>query len=60
MSIEQAKSHALCDGCYQLFLIKDPIFLEAKILKEKEISRQFAPEEFPAVCWRPLSFRASS
>jgi tetratricopeptide (TPR) repeat protein len=40
MSIEQAKSHALCDGCYQLFLIKDPIFLEAKILKEKEINRQ--------------------
>lgn len=42
MSIEQAKSHALCDGCYQLFLIKDPIFLEAKILKEKEILRQFS------------------
>ena len=41
MSIEQAQSHALCDGCYQLFLIKDPIFLEAKILKEKEIHRQF-------------------
>jgi len=38
MSIEQA--HALCDGCYQLFLIKDPIFMEAKILKEKEIGRQ--------------------
>ena len=38
MSIEQA--HALCDDCYQLFLIKDPIFLEAKILKEKEIGRQ--------------------
>jgi tetratricopeptide (TPR) repeat protein len=40
MPIEQAPSHALCDGCYQLFLIKDPIFLEAKILKEKEIGRQ--------------------
>ena len=40
LSIEQAQSHALCDGCYQLFLIKDPIFLEAKNLKEKEISRQ--------------------
>jgi hypothetical protein len=40
MSIEQVKSHALCDVCYQLFLIKDPIFLEAKILKEKEILRQ--------------------
>jgi tetratricopeptide (TPR) repeat protein len=34
------QAHALCDECYQLFLIKDPIFLEAKILKEKEISRQ--------------------
>jgi tetratricopeptide (TPR) repeat protein len=38
-SIEQA--HPLCDDCYQLFLIKDPIFLEAKIIKEKEISRKF-------------------
>jgi hypothetical protein len=42
MSIEQVQSHALCDDCYQLFLIKDPIFLEAKILKEKEIHRQFS------------------
>jgi tetratricopeptide (TPR) repeat protein len=42
MSIEQAQSHALCDDCYQLFLIKDPIFLEAKILKEQEIHRQFS------------------
>ena len=41
MSIEQAPSHALCDGCYQLFLIKDPIFMEAKNLKEREINRQF-------------------
>jgi tetratricopeptide (TPR) repeat protein len=40
MSIEQAQSHALCEDCYQLFLIKDPIFLEAKLLKEKEIGRQ--------------------
>jgi tetratricopeptide (TPR) repeat protein len=38
-SIEQA--HPLCEDCYQLFLIKDPIFLEAKIIKEKEISRKF-------------------
>jgi tetratricopeptide (TPR) repeat protein len=37
-SIEQA--HPLCEDCYQLFLIKDPIFLEAKIIKEKEISRK--------------------
>ncbi|MBN2346202.1 MAG: hypothetical protein JXO51_07400 [Candidatus Aminicenantes bacterium] len=41
ISIEQTRSHALCDGCYQLFLIKDPIFLEAKLLKEREIGRQF-------------------
>lgn len=41
-SIEQA--HALCEDCYQLFLIKDPIFLEAKIIKEKEISRKFRLE----------------
>ncbi len=40
MSIEQAQSHALCEDCYQLFLIKDPIFLEAKLLKEKEIGRR--------------------
>lgn len=40
LSIEQAQSHALCEECYQLFLIKDPIFLEAKLLKEKEIGRQ--------------------
>jgi hypothetical protein len=37
-SIEQA--HALCEDCYQLFLIKDPIFFEAKIIKEREISRK--------------------
>ena len=40
MSIEQVQAHALCEDCYQLFLIKDPIFLEAKALKEKEIDRQ--------------------
>ncbi len=40
MSIEQAQSHALCEECYQLFLIKDPIFLEAKLLKEMEIGRR--------------------
>ena len=38
-SLEQ--THPLCEDCYQLFLNKDPIFLEAKIIKEKEISRQF-------------------
>lgn len=35
------KAHPLCEDCYQLFLIKDPIFLEAKTIKEKEIGRQF-------------------
>ena len=37
-SAEQA--HALCEDCYQLFLIKDPIFFEAKIIKEREINRK--------------------
>jgi tetratricopeptide (TPR) repeat protein len=40
LSLEQTQSHALCGDCYQLFLIKDPIFLEAKLLKEKEIGRR--------------------
>lgn len=35
------KSYKLCDECYQLFLIKDVIFLEAKILKEKELNKKF-------------------
>ena len=35
------KSYKLCDECYQLFLIKDVIFLEAKILKEKELRKKF-------------------
>jgi hypothetical protein len=34
------KSYELCEGCYQLFFIKDVIFLEAKSLKEKEITRR--------------------
>jgi hypothetical protein len=33
------KSYKLCNECYQLFLIKDVIFLEAKILKEKELTK---------------------
>jgi tetratricopeptide (TPR) repeat protein len=37
-SLEHA--HPLCEDCYQLFLIKDPIFLEAKIIKEREINRK--------------------
>ncbi|MDQ1353072.1 MAG: hypothetical protein QG657_3378 [Acidobacteriota bacterium] len=34
------KSQKLCDECYQLFMIKDVIFLEAKILKEKELAKK--------------------
>ena len=34
------KSYKLCNDCYQLFMIKDVIFLEAKILKEKELSKK--------------------
>ena len=52
MSIEQA--HALCEDCYQLFLIKDPIFLEAKILKENDIVRQFRLKNSLPACWFPL------
>lgn len=35
------KSYKLCNECHQLFSIKDVIFLEAKILKEKELKRKF-------------------
>lgn len=35
------KSYKLCDDCYQLFSIKDVIFMEAKILKEKELKKKF-------------------
>lgn len=35
------RSYKLCDECYQLFSIKDVIFLEAKILKEKELRKKF-------------------
>jgi tetratricopeptide (TPR) repeat protein len=34
------RSYKLCNDCYQLFMIKDVIFLEAKILKEKELARK--------------------
>ena len=34
------KSYKLCNDCYQLFMIKDVIFLEAKILKEKELTKK--------------------
>jgi len=34
------KTQKLCDECYQLFMIKDVIFLEAKILKEKDLARK--------------------
>ncbi len=35
------RSYKLCEECHQLFLIKDVIFLEAKVLKEKELNRRF-------------------
>jgi tetratricopeptide (TPR) repeat protein len=35
------RSNKLCEECHQLFLIKDVIFLEAKVLKEKELNRKF-------------------
>ena len=35
------KSYKVCNECYQLFMIKDIIFLEAKILKEKELNKKF-------------------
>jgi tetratricopeptide (TPR) repeat protein len=35
------RSYKLCDECHQLFSIKDVIFLEAKILKEKELKKRF-------------------
>lgn len=35
------RSYKLCDECYQLFSIRDVIFLEAKLLKEKELRKKF-------------------
>jgi len=35
------KSYRFCDECYQLFLLKDVIFLEAKMIKEKDLKRKF-------------------
>ena len=34
------KSNKFCDDCHQLFLIKDVVFLEPKLLKEKEIKKR--------------------
>jgi tetratricopeptide (TPR) repeat protein len=34
------RSYRLCEECYQLFLIKDVIFLEAKNIKEKELQKR--------------------
>ncbi len=33
------RSSKMCDECHQLFLIKDIVFLEAKIIKEKELNK---------------------
>lgn len=35
------RTNKLCEECHQLFLIKDVMFLEAKVLKEKELNRRF-------------------
>jgi len=40
------KSHILCEECYQLFLIKDVIFLEAKLLKEQELNKKSRKRQF--------------
>jgi len=34
------RSYKLCNECYQLFMIKDVMFLEAKVIKEKELMRR--------------------
>ena len=33
------RSYKLCGECYQLFMIKDVMFIEAKAIKEKELNR---------------------
>jgi len=35
------KSSKMCDECHQLFLIRDVVFLEAKIIKEKELNKKY-------------------
>ncbi len=30
----------LCEECYQLFLLKDPVFYDAKVIKENEIQKR--------------------
>jgi hypothetical protein len=35
------KFSKMCDECHQLFLIKDIVFLEAKIIKEKELNKKY-------------------
>jgi tetratricopeptide (TPR) repeat protein len=40
------RSYKLCNDCYQLFMIKDVIFLEAKIVKEKELAKRSRKKTF--------------
>ncbi len=35
------KFSKMCDECHQLFLIKDIVFLEAKIIKERELNKKY-------------------
>ncbi|MCP5049630.1 MAG: hypothetical protein GY940_20840, partial [bacterium] len=48
------RSYKLCDECYQLFSIKDVIFLEAKILKEKELKKKFKKKFFVFILFSVL------
>lgn len=34
------RSYKLCNDCYQLFMIKDVVFLEAKVIKERELGKK--------------------
>jgi hypothetical protein len=40
------RSYKLCSDCYQLFMIKDVVFLEAKVLKEQELNKRNARKYF--------------
>lgn len=48
------RSYKLCEECYQLFSIKDVIFLEAKILKEKELTKRFRKKYIAALLFSVL------
>jgi len=37
---QNGSSKNLCEECYQLFLLKDPVFFDAKVIKENEIQKR--------------------